>query len=190
MNSKKRKILICGDDPRTASGVGTQLKYIAEGLIKKGFEIIVIGGIRKRHPGDDKPTMWNGIKIYPVEGYGNPNLLRNILTVERPDGIMLFTDPRYWVWVWLMEDEIRTEIPILYYNLWDDGPIQPDHYNKNFYKSCDGLIQISKQTNVFMNNVFKLDEDVELVPEQRYKDVIDIAHKNAGMSIYRGKNEK
>lgn len=83
--------------------------------------------------------------VRPSEGYGNPMQLRAILWEEKPDALMIFTDPRYWDWLFRsMEREIRMKIPILYYNIWDDLPYPM--YNKQYYRSCDGLFAISKQT--------------------------------------------
>jgi glycosyltransferase involved in cell wall biosynthesis len=64
--------------------------------------------------------------------------------MEKPDAIMLFTDPRYWVWLWMHEREIRSRVPIIYLNIWDSLPYPL--YNKTYYESCDGLLAISKQT--------------------------------------------
>ena len=57
---------------------------------------------------------------------------------------LFFTDPRYWVWLFDMEREIRTKIPIFWYNIWDDYP--SPLYNVNYYDSVDTLMAISKQT--------------------------------------------
>jgi glycosyltransferase involved in cell wall biosynthesis len=57
---------------------------------------------------------------------------------------MLITDPRYFSWLFQIENEIRKEIPIIYLNIWDDYPAP--YYNKAFYESCDALLGISKQT--------------------------------------------
>jgi glycosyltransferase involved in cell wall biosynthesis len=57
---------------------------------------------------------------------------------------MLITDPRYFVWLFMMENEIRKTIPITYLNIWDDYPAPL--YNKPFYEACDLLMGISKQT--------------------------------------------
>jgi hypothetical protein len=35
---------------------------------------------------------------------------------------MLITDPRYFIWLFAMENEIRKHIPITYLNIWDDYP--------------------------------------------------------------------
>ena len=72
-------------------------------------------------------------------------MLRQILEIEKPDAIIHFTDPRFWIWLYNMEHEIRQNIPIMYYNIWDD--LLPDPlYNTNFYRSSDMLLSISKQT--------------------------------------------
>lgn len=85
------------------------------------------------------------VKIMPYNGYGDQNVVRWIMEREKPDAIMLFTDPRYWGWLWNMEHEIRQQIPIIYLSIWDDLPIP--QYNKPYYESCDALLGISKQTH-------------------------------------------
>lgn len=82
--------------------------------------------------------------LYPISGYGNPDLIRQMIKMEKPDALMIFTDPRYFTWLFEIEHEIRQQIPIIYYNIWDDLPYPM--YNKSFYESCDGLLAISKQT--------------------------------------------
>jgi hypothetical protein len=57
---------------------------------------------------------------------------------------MLVTDPRYFIWLFAMENEIRKHIPIAYLNIWDEYPAPL--YNKAFYEACDLLMGISKQT--------------------------------------------
>jgi hypothetical protein len=59
---------------------------------------------------------------------------------------MLITDPRYFDWLFAMENEIRRQCPIIYLNIWDDYPAPL--YNKAFYESCDALLAISKQTKL------------------------------------------
>jgi hypothetical protein len=84
------------------------------------------------------------VMLYPSNGYGDHAFLRQIREIENPDAIMLITDPRYFTWLFAIENEIRKEIPIIYLNIWDDLPAP--HYNKAFYESCDVLFGISKQT--------------------------------------------
>jgi glycosyltransferase involved in cell wall biosynthesis len=83
---------------------------------------------------------------YPVNGYGDTTILRQILKLEKPDAIMLITDPRYFEWLFAIENEIRKTCPIIYLNIWDDLPTPL--YNKAYYESCDALLAISKQTKL------------------------------------------
>lgn len=84
------------------------------------------------------------VKIIPSNGYGDSQLVRKVIVDEKPDALMIFTDPRYWIWLFNMEREIRSRIPILYLNIWDNPPYPM--YNRSYYMSCDGLFGISKQT--------------------------------------------
>ena len=84
------------------------------------------------------------MKILPWTGYGNADLIRQIINSEKPDAILHFTDPRYWVWLYEMEHEIRQNIPIMFYAIWDDLP--DPLYNRNYYESCDWIGCISRQT--------------------------------------------
>ena len=61
------------------------------------------------------------------------------------------TDPRYWEWLWNIENEIRTHVPIIYYHVWDNYPYPT--YNKDSYESNDMICSISKVTEDIVNNV-------------------------------------
>ena len=151
---KKIKILLLSDDLRMHSGVATQSKEIVLGTMNK-YDWVQIGGAIK-HPEEGKIVDMSQaiktetgvsdgyLKIYPISGYGNPDILREVMNIEKPDAILHFTDPRFWVWLYNMEHEIRQNIPIFYYNIWDDLPTPL--YNTNFYRSSDLLCSISKQT--------------------------------------------
>ena len=150
----KKKILLLSDDLRMHSGIATQSKEFVMGTMHK-YDWCQLGGAVK-HPEEGKIIEMSEavqkeygvkdayLKIFPISGYGNPNLLREILKIEKPDAIMHFTDPRFWIWLYNMEHEIRQNIPIMYYNIWDDIP--DPLYNTNFYRSSDMLMSISKQT--------------------------------------------
>jgi glycosyltransferase involved in cell wall biosynthesis len=86
----------------------------------------------------------SSVYMYPISGYGTPELVRQLMDMEKPDAIMFFTDPRYWIWLFQMENEIRKKVPMIYLNIWDDMPAPL--YNKSYYESCDTLMAISKQT--------------------------------------------
>ena len=159
----KKKILLLSDDLRMHSGVATVSKDIVTGTIHK-YDWVQIGGA-VNHPEQGKIMDMNdairketgvsdaNLKIYPVSGYGNPDLLRQIIETEKPDAILHYTDPRFWIWLYNMEHELRQNIPIMYYNIWDDLP--DPHWNKNFYRSCDLLMAISKQTYGINKRVLK-----------------------------------
>jgi glycosyltransferase involved in cell wall biosynthesis len=152
--SKKKKILLLSDDLRMHSGIATQSKEFVMGTLDK-YDWVQLGGAVK-HPEQGKiidmsnaaKNEWGVkdayLKIYPISGYGNPNVLREVIGIEKPDAIIHFTDPRFWIWLYNMEHEIRQDIPIMYYNIWDDIP--DPLYNTNFYRSSDMLMSISKQT--------------------------------------------
>ena len=157
----KKKILLLADDLRMSSGVGTMSKEFVLGTIDR-YDWVQIGGAIK-HPENGKVVNMNetcvqetGVKdasltIYPVNGYGNSDTLRNIMSHEKPDAILHYTDPRFWNWLYEMEHEIRQEIPIFYYNIWDDWPAP--QYNQWFYESCDLIMNISKQTVAIVDDV-------------------------------------
>jgi len=84
------------------------------------------------------------VRILPNVGYGDAMQIRALIAQERPDAVMIFTDPRYWTWLFEIEREIRNEIPLIYYSIWDDWPVPL--YNQSYYESCDLHMCISKQT--------------------------------------------
>ena len=157
----KKKILLLSDDLRMSSGVGTMSKEFVIGTAHH-YDWAQIGGAIK-HPEKGKVVNMDKsireesgcedakLTIYPIDGYGNPDLLREVMNRERPDAILHYTDPRFWRWLYEMEHEIRQEIPIFYYNIWDDWPAP--HYNEFYYESCDLIMNISKQTYSIVNEV-------------------------------------
>jgi hypothetical protein len=158
--SKKKKILLLSDDLRMSSGVGTVSKNFVLGTLDK-YDWVQAGGAIK-HPEEGKVVDMNdsvrketgiedaSLKIYPISGYGNQELLRNLINIEKPDAILHYTDPRFWTFLYQMEHEIRQQIPIFYYNIWDDLPYP--RYNEFYYESSDLIMNISKQTVNIVNN--------------------------------------
>jgi glycosyltransferase involved in cell wall biosynthesis len=150
----KKKILMLSDDLRMHSGVACVSKDIVSTTLHH-YDWVQIGGAIQ-HPEEGKMADMSQLmqqetgvqdaylRIYPVSGYGNPDLLREVMAIEKPDAILHYTDPRFWLWLYQMEHEVRTQIPIFYNNIWDDLP--DPLWNENFYRSCDLLIAISKQT--------------------------------------------
>jgi glycosyltransferase involved in cell wall biosynthesis len=157
---KRKKIMLITDDIRVHSGVATIGREIVINTAQH-FNWVNVGGAVK-HPEEGKrldlssDTNTNtgltdtSVTLYPVSGYGNPDLIRQLITLEKPDAIFLITDPRYFVWLFAMENELRRSIPIIYLNIWDDYPAPL--YNGPYYEACDLLMGISKQT-VNINNI-------------------------------------
>jgi hypothetical protein len=154
-NERKKIMLIC-DDIRVHSGVATVARELVLNTAQHFNWVNIAGAIN--HPEQGKrfdisaDTNTNtgltdtSVFLYPVDGYGNPDLIRQLIAMEQPDAIMLITDPRYFEWLFQIENEIRKTMPIIYLNIWDDYPAPL--YNKAFYESCDALLAISKQTKL------------------------------------------
>ena len=154
-NERKKIMLIC-DDIRVHSGVATVARELVLNTAQHFNWVNIAGAIN--HPEQGKrfdisaDTNQNtgltdaSVFLYPVDGYGNPDLIRQLIAMEKPDAIMLITDPRYFEWLFQIENEIRQTMPIIYLNIWDDYPAPL--YNKAFYESCDALLAISKQTKL------------------------------------------
>ena len=151
---KKKTILTMSDHPLSPSGVGTQTKYVMEALLKTGrYRVISLGGAIKHHSYDPVKIEPYGDDwvVQPIDGYGTPEIIRSILRTERPDLIWFMTDPRFYGWLWEMEDEIRALCPMLYYHVWDNYPY-PD-FNAQWYDSTDVIASISKVTHDIVQTV-------------------------------------
>ena len=146
--NKKIKILTLSDHPFSPSGVGTQTKYIVEGLLKTGkYQVLSLGGaIKHQDYRPQKTEQWkDDWVLVPVDGYGNKDMIRSIIRTEKPDIIWFMTDPRFWGWLWEIENEIRPNIPMVYYHVWDNYPYPT--FNRKFYLSNDHIATISKLTD-------------------------------------------
>lgn len=167
----RKKILLLGDDMRMPSGVGQMSKEIVINSAHHYNWVSIGGGLQHPDKGKvldlseavNKETGLTDsmVKIYPTEGYGDTAMLREIIKLEKPDALFLFTDPRYWEWLFNMEREIRTKIPIFYLSIWDADPAPL--YNESFYESCDLLMCISKSTKNTTEMVLKDSKRVQLV---------------------------
>jgi len=150
----KKKILVLSDHPLSPSGVGTQTKYMIEALLKTGrYQFICLGGAIKHH--DYRPVKVEGWGddwiIYPVDGYGNHETVRSLLQRERPDALWFMTDPRFYEWLWEIENEIRANVPMIYYHVWDNFPYP--EFNGRYYRSNDMVVCISKVTHEILQKV-------------------------------------
>tara|TARA_Y100001937_G_scaffold128816_1_gene208467 strand:+ start:5595 stop:6848 length:1254 start_codon:yes stop_codon:yes gene_type:complete len=201
----KIKVLTLSDHPLSPSGVGTQTKYMCEALLKTGrYEIISLGGAIKHknyNPVQVEPygEDW---KIVPVDGYGTQDMIRSILKTEKPDILWFMTDPRFYGWLWEIENEIRPLCSMVYYHVWDNFPTPM--FNRRYYLSNDHIATISKVTDEIVKqaapevdrtyiphavhpDVFRpfSDEDIKkirensLIPEDREKVIFFWNNRNA-----------
>ena len=163
----RKKILLLCDDIRMHSGIATMAREIVIGTAhhynwvnlgaainhpEKGKTLDLSADINKQKGIDDASVL-----VIPNNGYGDAQMVRALLFNHKPDAVFIFTDPRYWIWLFEMEREIRSKIPIVWLNIWDDYPAPV--YNKNYYNSVDTLMGISKQT-VNINKIV-LGDDAE-----------------------------
>jgi glycosyltransferase involved in cell wall biosynthesis len=158
---ERKTILLLSDDMRMTSGVGNMSREFVIQTIHR-FNWVQIGGAIN-HPDNGKNVDMNediskrtgvpdcNVKVHPVNGYGDQMLVRGLMSHYNIDGLMIYTDPRFWEWLFQMERELRQTIPIMYYNIWDDLPYPM--WNQKYYDSVDSLFNISKQTVNIVNNV-------------------------------------
>jgi glycosyltransferase involved in cell wall biosynthesis len=163
----KKKILLLSDDLRMTSGIANVSKQFVLGTVDK-YDWVQLGAAIK-HPDAGKVLDLNesvreqtgvkdaSVKIYPFDGYGNQDVIRQLLMIEKPDAILHFTDPRYWIWLYEMEHELRQSVPLFFYHIWDDLP--DPKYNRNYYESCDWIGTISKQTYGITKRVWGWDKE-------------------------------
>ena len=166
---ERKTILFLSDDMRIPSGVGTMTREIIEGTCHH-YNWVQLGAAIE-HPDNGKRidmgpeiAQRTGVKdpfvlIYPNNGYGNPFIIRQLMDMHKPSAILHFTDPRYWIWLYQMENEIRQQIPLFFYTIWDDLPYPM--YNELYYRSCDWLGCISKQTYNIVKQVRSVNEPVQ-----------------------------
>lgn len=141
---KKYKVLMLSDHPLAPSGVGVQARFLIEGLIATGrWTFRCLGGAIKH--ADYRTMIVNpDFIVKPIDGFGNRDIVRNLLITEKPDALFLFTDPRQFIWVWEMEDEIRQICPIVYWHVWDNDPYPK--FNYPWYESTDLINCLSYKT--------------------------------------------
>jgi len=150
----KIKVLTLSDHPLSPSGVGTQTKYMCEALLNTGrYQIISLGGAIKHQNYQPIAVEPHGEdwRIIPVDGYGTQEMIRSVLRTEKPDIVWFMTDPRFWGWLWEMENEIRPLCPMVYYHVWDNHPAP--HFNRSYYVSNDYIATISKVTDEIVKQV-------------------------------------
>ena len=62
-------------------------------------------------------------------------VVERIIATEKPDAILIFTDPRFFTWLFEMEDEIHQICPIAWWHVWDNYPAP--EFNRSMYEATD-----------------------------------------------------
>lgn len=123
------------DHPLSTSGVGIQARYLINGLLETGQYSFRIFGAALKHTNYDVIKVTDDFIVKPIDGFGNPDMLRLALATEKPDALFLFTDPRFFMYMWEMEDEIHQICPIVYWHVWDNDPYPA--FNSVIYQGTD-----------------------------------------------------
>jgi glycosyltransferase involved in cell wall biosynthesis len=177
MTNKRKTILLLSDDLRMHSGIATMSKELVLGTLHK-YDWIQVGAAIN-HPEQGKivdvsedarrvaGVTEGNVTIYPYSGYGDYNIVKQLMEKHNPDAILHFTDPRYWIWLYDIEHEIRQTTPIFFYHIWDDLP--DPHYNRDYYESCDWIGCISKQTYGITKRVGQLENGKTWVPREDWQ---------------------
>jgi glycosyltransferase involved in cell wall biosynthesis len=135
--NKKFKVLVLSDHALSTSGVGTQTRHLVEGLLKKGCWTFRQFGAAMKHQNYDTIVLNEDFIIKPIDGFGDPTLIRKALAAEKPDLLFIFTDPRFFTWLFDIEDEVHQVCPIVWWHVWDNYPFP--RFNDNFYESTDTI---------------------------------------------------
>ena len=152
MEKKKLKVLVLSDHALSTSGVGTQTRHLIEGLLQKDTWTFRQFGAALKHTDYRTVVVNDDFIIKPIDGFGTPELLRITLATEKPDLLFIFTDPRFFVWLFEMEDEIHQVCPIVWWHFWDNYPYP--EFNEVFYQSTDLLNCHSHMTYTMLKDHF------------------------------------
>jgi glycosyltransferase involved in cell wall biosynthesis len=155
----KLKLLTISDHPLIPSGVGLQTRYVIEGLLKTGRYQVRSWGAAIKHPDyrpqNVYPEIYRGDwLIWPIDGYGDRDRMRSFIMNERPDALLIVTDPRFYTWLFECSDEILQNMPIVYWHVWDNDPTP--EFNDACYESISRMVPLSLKTYGLLQDMTKL----------------------------------
>ena len=174
----KKKILVLSDHALSTSGVGTQTRHLIEGLLKKNKYTFRQFGAALKHVDYRTIVVNDDFIIKPIDGFGDRDLLRVTLATEKPDALLIFTDPRFFIWLFEMEDEIHQLCPIAWWHVWDNTPYPA--YNNTLYEATDLINCHSHHT--YMQLCDRFPEKVNFVPHSIPPEIFKPLPKNTIMS--------
>jgi len=133
----KKKILVLSDHALSTSGVGVQTRHLIEGLLTKNRYTFRQFGAALKHNDYRTVVVNDDFIIKPIDGFGSREMLRVALATEKPDALLIFTDPRFFIWLFEMEDEIHQVCPIIWWHVWDNTPYPK--FNDPLYSATDTI---------------------------------------------------
>ena len=152
MADKKFKILVLSDHALSTSGVGTQTRHLIEGLLKKNKYTFRQFGAAMKHTDYRTVVVNDDFIIKPIDGFGTPELLRITLATEKPDLLFIFTDPRFFTWLFEIEDEVHQVCPIVWWHVWDNYPFPK--FNEPYYEGTDVINCHSHMTYTMLSKYY------------------------------------
>lgn len=171
------------DHALSTSGVGCQSRFLIDGLLKKGCWTVRQFGAAMKHNSYDTVVVNPDFVIKPIDGFGNREMLLQALATEKPDVLFLFTDPRFFIYVWEMHDEINKICPIAYWHVWDNRPAP--FFNKVLYEATDLINCHSHLTYEVVNDILpgKANFVPHALPEEIFHPLPDQQKKEAKINV-------
>jgi len=165
---KKKKLLVISDHALSPSGVGVQSKLLIDGLLETNKYSVIQLGAAVKHQSLETVKVNDDFYIKPVNGFGNTNLIRSVLINEEPDALIIFSDPRFFEYLFEIEDEVHQICPILWWHVWDNKPYP--EFNKWMYDSVDTINCLSYLTYDLLSRNIKEDK-VNYIPHSYPKEM-------------------
>lgn len=162
LDKEKLNVLILGDHPLHLSGVAHALRDITNSLLNTNrFRIIHLGAAIKHD--DMRPIKpredWI---VVPCEGFGTIQQVSQICHQNQIDIILMMSDPRFYTWLLHRDNEIRNNIPIVWYCIWDNLPYPI--FNSWIWNSVDYNVAISQVTHELLNVVCPNNKNISRLP--------------------------
>ena len=117
--------------------MGTQTRHLITGLLEKNEWTFRQFGAALKHVDYNTVVVNEDFIIKPVDGFGDRDSIRIAIATEKPDILFIFTDPRFFIWLFEMEDEIHQMCPIVWWHVWDNYPYPK--FNESLYQSTDAI---------------------------------------------------
>jgi glycosyltransferase involved in cell wall biosynthesis len=154
------KVLFISDSPAHNTGYGKITANFANHLKNQGHTVLIMGGVNPNAQIPFQAQEWNGCKLWLMPGYGNAEQVRWILENEKPDIVVANADPRFFDYLFKLDNEIRKVCPLVFYHLWDDSPFP--EFNVPYYECCDKIITGSKFTYDLLKGNYR--KPIDYVP--------------------------